>query len=1210
MRETLKIGECYQLKSSLEHRSIYIDRLVGYGATCIVYEGYYLDEFDMRHHVRIKECCPLDAVSYHRGNDGEIVWLSAEKKDYAIKKIIQTYKRQLAWQNKKGITNSTSKIEASLLEANGTKYILMECDEGVTFDQVEGISLYDKLRMLQSLVVLLEKYHKEGWLHLDVKPENFVVIPETPELIKLFDFDSLLSVDRLRENKIDTISYSREWAAPEVKQGQIEKISVRSDIYSVGALLFYLLFGRSLTIEDMLSYGKYPLEQVEELNVCNPKICWEIKEFLIRSLAPNEKRRYENMLEARKSLEQIIRYANPEHSYICNAIPIQNDCFVGREKELDEAYQLLTQEKMVAVTGIGGIGKSEFGKQFANKYKQDFAQIIWNRVENSVEDILLDTSKIVIYNDAKRYENVADRIAAIQKRVDQETLFIFDDIVDYSEKALQILLKMDCKFLFISRIFPKGFIKPECVISLDCMDTMVLSSLFKSYYKDKGKTENQTIEQLIEQIANYTLLVPIIAKQCVESGISPQKMLDKIRKTGITTPFAEDIWHTKDELLREQSLYHYVCELFVWGEFSEEEKIAIRVLALLWGYTISKKQLAGLCGFWNESRRISTLDETWMETYFENTDVSVINGLIRKGLFQYEDCNGRVALHDVFAEVALKELHPSRENCGQLWSILWEFYDEIESQDIRTSFQMESYLALIRKISSTYSKYCDCSEYIPTYYPLFIEHNYVDVLSELERIEEKCDSEALEVEIAMYRAMAHIKICFCFSYTDKEEEQKKFSVLQNTLYALWILAKENIDYYWMLYQTIEFFCNNAMSNRVDFEKELEECIDQLLSWLPAMKEHEMDKQWKEICENLTGLQAYCQEKKQEHKEHMEIIWNLVNDNLEERYNVLDENEYAIEEYSEEFGDWEIGNIEKLVEWITSVLEDGILTVSEKKELLIDHQRRVIEDYWGVYHTRQRGMQIKLDFKEDRFTRELLLFMEKKKVGSLLTFEERERLMIELMLQYTCAGPNYTKYLLKTVLRYEQMLQSMQGMDLECFTHEMGERMRLNMPVRDNIYRGMELCIVLYDKGYQSMALYLMELLCQVREKIMPYFRDEFWEEQIISYLHEFISCAKSYGDKEKQFYFEYIFFKVSQIEFLEKTERQPNQNPAEKFEDYLSMIREVSGQTEQEQVILQVKNSRLDQKSKEALMTFFETVKVCSEAEWGEMFEVLSEKMK
>ena len=1210
MRETLKIGECYQLKSSLEYRSIYIDRLVGYGATCIVYEGYYLDEFDMRHHVRIKECCPVDAVLEHRKANDAIVWLSGEKKDHAEKNFIQAYKRQLAWQNKKGITNSISKIETGLLEANGTKYILMEYDEGVTFDQIRDCTLYDKFRMLHSLMVLLEKYHQEGWLHLDVKPENFVVIPETPELIKLFDFDSLLSIDRLREHKIDTISFSREWAAPEVKQGQMEKISVRSDIYSVGVLLFYLLFGRSLTIADMLSYGKYPLEQVEELKSCNPKIISEIKEFLKRALAPNEKRRYENMLEARKSLEQIIQDANPNHSYICNAIPVQNDYFVGRDKELEEVYHLLTKEKMVAVTGIGGIGKSEFGKQFANKYKQNFAQIIWNRVENSIEDILLDTSKIVIYNDDKIYENVAERIAAIQKRVDQETLFIFDNIVDYSEKVLQLLLKMDCKFLCISRSLPKGFIKPECVISLDCMDTMVLSGLFKTYYKPTGKTENQTIEELIEQIGNYTLLVPIVAKQCTESGISPQNMLKKIRKTGITTPFAEKIWHTKDELLREQYLYQYVCELFVWGEFSEDEKIAIRVLALLWGYTISKKQLAGLCGFWCDDRRINAVCEDWMEVYFENTDVSVINGLIRKGLFQYDDCNGRVALHDVFTEVALKELHPNRDNCGELWSTLWNFYDEIEQENLRTSYQTNFYSALLRKISATYSKYCDCSVYIPTFYLLFVENGDLNIFNELERIEQKCTNEALKVEIIMYRAMVHIKNCFSCSYVDQKKEREKFAVLQNALQALWTLAKENIDYYWMLYQTIEFFCNNAGANLVDLERELEVCIDQLLSWLPTMKAHEIDEQWDEIRMNLIELQEYCQKKNQKVEKPKKSSSDLKNFDMEEYYNSLDKNEHLIEKYGDEFEDLEIGNIEKLFDWLTSVLEDEVLTVREKKKLLLDNQRRYTENYWSVYYARLRGWQMKLDFIEDRFTRELFLFMEKEKVDSWFTFDKRECLVLELMLQYTCAGPVYSKYLLKMVLQYEQISQRIQKMNLSCFGYETDNGMCLDLSVETNIYRGMELCIVMYDQGFQSLALYLIELLCQAKEKIMPYIRDGFWEEQIIGYLHEFISIAKSYGDKEKQAYFEYIFSQATQNEIFEKTQEQPNLKPAEKFGDYLSVLKEASAQSEQEQALSQVKNSGLDQKSKDVLMTFFETVEVCSEAEWEKMFEMLSEKMK
>jgi serine/threonine protein kinase len=85
--------------------------------------------------------------------------------------------------------------------------------------------------------------HEQGWLHRDVKPDNFLVNEQAD--VKLIDF---AIADRVRTgiSKLlggrSKIQGTRSYMSPEQIRG--ERLDVRSDIYSFGCLLFELVSGR------------------------------------------------------------------------------------------------------------------------------------------------------------------------------------------------------------------------------------------------------------------------------------------------------------------------------------------------------------------------------------------------------------------------------------------------------------------------------------------------------------------------------------------------------------------------------------------------------------------------------------------------------------------------------------------------------------------------------------------------------------------------------------------------------------------------------------------------------------------------------------------------------------------------------------------------------------------------------------------------------
>ena len=85
VRQALEEGKKYILHNEdVPERTFYISKVIGYGASCIVYEGYYRGELG-RHYVRIKECFSEYYAAEERDADF-VVWRSEEAKEKAFEK--------------------------------------------------------------------------------------------------------------------------------------------------------------------------------------------------------------------------------------------------------------------------------------------------------------------------------------------------------------------------------------------------------------------------------------------------------------------------------------------------------------------------------------------------------------------------------------------------------------------------------------------------------------------------------------------------------------------------------------------------------------------------------------------------------------------------------------------------------------------------------------------------------------------------------------------------------------------------------------------------------------------------------------------------------------------------------------------------------------------------------------------------------------------
>jgi len=134
--------------------------------------------------------------------------------------------------------------------AAGEPYLVMELVEGLPIDrycQERDLDVAARLRLVLEVCAAVETAHRSLVVHRDLKPSNILVTAEGRP--KLLDFgiakllDPAASGDALVETRFGVALLTARYAAPEQFRG--EPVTVATDVYALGVVLYELLSGQS-----------------------------------------------------------------------------------------------------------------------------------------------------------------------------------------------------------------------------------------------------------------------------------------------------------------------------------------------------------------------------------------------------------------------------------------------------------------------------------------------------------------------------------------------------------------------------------------------------------------------------------------------------------------------------------------------------------------------------------------------------------------------------------------------------------------------------------------------------------------------------------------------------------------------------------------------------------------------------------------------------
>ncbi len=131
------------------------------------------------------------------------------------------------------------------VEEQPLPYLVMELIDGPTLQQkinaIGPLELADILEIAQQAAAGLAAAHTKGLIHRDIKPANILLEGNSNE-VKLTDFGLARSADDASITQSGVISGTPLYMSPEQAQG--EEIDARSDLFSLGSVLYVMSSGR------------------------------------------------------------------------------------------------------------------------------------------------------------------------------------------------------------------------------------------------------------------------------------------------------------------------------------------------------------------------------------------------------------------------------------------------------------------------------------------------------------------------------------------------------------------------------------------------------------------------------------------------------------------------------------------------------------------------------------------------------------------------------------------------------------------------------------------------------------------------------------------------------------------------------------------------------------------------------------------------------
>lgn len=291
--QLLSLPDPYHLVGRTLMEKYRIDALVGIGGMGAVYSGRHLM---INRQVAFKILLPNLAL----GNE----------------RLIEMFQREAEMAGQLSHENIVD-IKDAGRTPEGIAYIVMEWLDGATLDDVmerEPILGFSRTAViLRQVAAALDHAHERHIIHRDLKPSNIMLVKNADgrEIVKVVDFGIAKATSESTESHVSRLIGTPHYASPE-QFSLGSHIDGRSDIYSLGVLLFQMISGRlpftAQSPAELIRMQK--TETPPGIRLYCPDTPVEIEQLIFRMLSKEPAARPQSAKEAADIFERALEKAD------------------------------------------------------------------------------------------------------------------------------------------------------------------------------------------------------------------------------------------------------------------------------------------------------------------------------------------------------------------------------------------------------------------------------------------------------------------------------------------------------------------------------------------------------------------------------------------------------------------------------------------------------------------------------------------------------------------------------------------------------------------------------------------------------------------------------------------------------------------------------------------------------------------------------------
>src|SRR5574344_1764102 len=256
-------------------------------------------------------------------------------------------------------------------EDDGNYFIVMEYVDGKTLKSLikkRGVlTLPEVIDIMLQLTSAIACAHDSYIIHRDIKPQNVMILDDGR--VKITDFGIAIASNAQELTQTNSVMGSVHYLPPEQASGK--GATIKSDIYSLGILMYELLIGKvpfkgENAVEIALKQLKEPIP-----SVCsqNEEIPQSIENIILKACAKNPKNRYDSAREMYMDIKSSLDLARVNEKRVVYEYP---------EDDLDET-KTLTDLKALPKTKKPVKEKTELDEleEKEEKASKKFNIVLW-----------------------------------------------------------------------------------------------------------------------------------------------------------------------------------------------------------------------------------------------------------------------------------------------------------------------------------------------------------------------------------------------------------------------------------------------------------------------------------------------------------------------------------------------------------------------------------------------------------------------------------------------------------------------------------------------------------------------------------------------------------------------------------------------------------------------------------------------------------------